>query len=216
MPSSKKDGMVIIRPYRFENIYKKGFAMQVIVTGKKVQIREALRQKIVTEVNTIAGKYFSHPLESHVTITKDGRLFRSDVTLHLGEHLFIKSSANDDRVLGAFLSALDKADQRLRRYKDRLRDHHANKAPHEAVPAILSNLAVTPAAADNSNTEQQHATIIAENGFVANELTVSDAAMRLELEDLPVLLFRNSAHGRLNAVYRRPDGHIGWFDPPAA
>jgi hypothetical protein len=44
-------------------------------------------------------------------------------------------------------------------------------------------------------------------------LTVADASMRLELEDLPIFLFNNSANGKLNVVYRRNDGHIGWFDP---
>ena len=37
--------------------------------------------------------------------------------------------------------------------------------------------------------------------------------MRMALADLPVVMFRNSASGRLNVVYRRGDGNIGWIDP---
>jgi ribosomal subunit interface protein len=188
--------------------------MQVIVTGKQVQIRETLRQRIAEEVQQVVGKYFSRPLESHVTLAKDGRLFRSDLTLHLGPHLFIKSSANDDRVLGAFTLALEKADSRLRRYKGRLNDHHANKAPHDEVPEILSqltkNLGESGAA---TNDAANHAAIVAEPNDPLATLTVADASMRLELEDLPIFLFNNSANGKLNVVYRRNDGHIGWFDP---
>ena len=44
-------------------------------------------------------------------------------------------------------------------------------------------------------------------------LTVSEAVMRMDLADAPVLLFRNRSHGELNLVYRRIDGNIGWIDP---
>jgi hypothetical protein len=47
-------------------------------------------------------------------------------------------------------------------------------------------------------------------------LTVGEAAMRLDLGQLSVLLFRSRSHGELNLVYRRADGHIGWIDPELA
>ena len=37
--------------------------------------------------------------------------------------------------------------------------------------------------------------------------------MRMDLADLPVVMFRNTASGRLNMVYHRGDGNIGWIDP---
>ena len=46
-------------------------------------------------------------------------------------------------------------------------------------------------------------------------LAVSEAVMELDMTGTPVLVFRHAGHGRLNLVYRRPDGHIGWIDPPA-
>jgi hypothetical protein len=39
--------------------------------------------------------------------------------------------------------------------------------------------------------------------------------MRLDLGELPVLMFRNRSHDRLNVVYRRSDGTVGWIDPQA-
>ena len=44
-------------------------------------------------------------------------------------------------------------------------------------------------------------------------LTVSEAVMRMDLGNLPALMFRNSAHGGLNMIYQRSDGNIGWIDP---
>jgi hypothetical protein len=46
-------------------------------------------------------------------------------------------------------------------------------------------------------------------------LSVSEAVMELDLTGAAVVVFRHAGHGRINLVYRRPDGHIGWIDPPA-
>jgi uncharacterized circularly permuted ATP-grasp superfamily protein len=37
--------------------------------------------------------------------------------------------------------------------------------------------------------------------------------MELDVTGAPVLIFRHAGHGRVNLVYRRVDGHIGWIDP---
>jgi hypothetical protein len=55
--------------------------------------------------------------------------------------------------------------------------------------------------------------IVAEMPLDIPKLTVSEAAMRLDLGELPALMFRNRAHDRINMIYRRPDGTIGWVDP---
>jgi len=57
--------------------------------------------------------------------------------------------------------------------------------------------------------------IVAEMTTPVETLSVSEAVMRLDLGDLPALMFRNRAHGGYNMIYRRADGHIGWIDPDA-
>jgi len=58
--------------------------------------------------------------------------------------------------------------------------------------------------------------IIAETPTEISRLTVSEAVMRLDLGQQPVMMFRNRASGQLNVVYRRPDGHVGLIDTAAA
>jgi hypothetical protein len=55
--------------------------------------------------------------------------------------------------------------------------------------------------------------VVAEMSTELPSLTVGEAAMRMDLADATVLLFRNRSHGELNLVYRRADGNIGWIDP---
>jgi hypothetical protein len=55
--------------------------------------------------------------------------------------------------------------------------------------------------------------IIAETMTALRRLSVSEAVMELDLTGCPVVVFRHAGHGRVNLVYRRSDGHIGWIDP---
>ena len=55
--------------------------------------------------------------------------------------------------------------------------------------------------------------IIAESTTALKRLSVSDAVMELDLTGAAVVVFRHAGHGRVNLVYRRGDGHIGWIDP---
>jgi hypothetical protein len=57
--------------------------------------------------------------------------------------------------------------------------------------------------------------IIAEATTTLKQLSVSEAVLELDLTGAPVVVFRHANHGRVNVVYRRPDGNIGWVDPPA-
>ena len=56
--------------------------------------------------------------------------------------------------------------------------------------------------------------IIAEATTTLKRLSVSEAVLELDLTGAPVVVFRHASHGRVNLVYRRPDGNVGWIDPP--
>ena len=43
--------------------------------------------------------------------------------------------------------------------------------------------------------------------------SVSGAVMHMDLTGVSALMFKNSAHGGLNMVYRRDEGKLGWVDP---
>ena len=112
----------------------------------------------------------------------------------------------------------DRLSKRLRRHKRRLREHHGRE-PAETLPAqqyILSGAfgddGDDEAGPSDGNGEAQPV-VVAEMATEINSLTVSEAVMRMDLAELPALMFRNSAHGGLNMIYRRPDGNIGWIDP---
>lgn len=185
--------------------------MQLSVKGKQIDVGDALRQHVHTQLTDIVGKYFNGSLDATVTFSREAHLFRADITVHAGRNIILQSNASANEPYPAFDLASGRIAKRLNRYKDRLRKHHQEAPVEEAVmaPAFVLE-AEDENTADSAN---DNPVVVAEMTTPIETLTVGEAVMRLDLGDLPALMFRSRAHGGYNMIYRRPDGHIGWIDP---
>jgi hypothetical protein len=106
-------------------------------------------------------------------------------------------------------------EKRLRRYKRRLKDRHAARANGAAVDAP-SYVIEAPSHESDEDIAEFNPVIIAESTTVLKQLSVSEAVMELDMTGAPVVVFRHASDGRVNLVYRRPDGNVGWVDPPTS
>lgn len=193
--------------------------MQLTVKGKQLDVGDALRTHVADSLNSVVGKYFNKPIEANVVLTREAHLFKADIQVHVGRGIVLQSASEATEPYPAFDTACDKLSKRLRRYKSRLRNHHGTDAAAEQA-AVPARYQILEAEKDEVHTDGEEAAaekaqpmVIAEMQTSIATLTVSEAVMRMELADSPALLFNNSAHGRLNLVYRRADGNIGWVDP---
>ncbi|MEM9123187.1 MAG: ribosome-associated translation inhibitor RaiA, partial [Pseudomonadota bacterium] len=160
------------------------------------------------------AKYFDRSVDAHVTFTREGHGFRCETSVHLSSGITMQSHAEAGEIYAAFESATERLEKRLRRYKRRLKDHHNRaKEPVSQVAASAYVIQAEAAQAEVSEPEDLTPIIIAETTADVKTLTVGEAVMQMDLQEAPALLFHNVAHGGLNMVYRRPDGHIGWIDP---
>lgn len=187
--------------------------MNVIVKGQHIDVGDALRQHVSESLTHVFGKYFGDAIDVSVTFSRQAHLLRASVSAHVGRGIVAQSHASADQPYAAFDLAAERLGTRLRRHKRRLRDHH--KIPLETRPAEHYVLAADADAEEGSAAESVHGrpTVIAEMKTEIPVLTVSEAVMRLDLEDSGAVMFVNRAHGGLNMVYRRPDGNVGWVDP---
>jgi len=188
--------------------------MQLTVTGKQIDTGDALRGHVEGSLNAILGKYFKTAIEAHVVLSKEAHLSRAEVSLHIGRGIVVNAGAAAAEPYAAFDAAADRIAKRMRRYKRRLRDHHAKTArePSETGERA-TNYVLAPVNEEAGEEAGDAPAVIAEMSTDLPNLTVGEAAMRMDLADAPALLFRNRSHGELNLVYRRPDGNIGWIDP---
>ncbi len=195
--------------------------MQITVSGKQVDLSDALRVRVSDQLDTIAGKYFDHALEANVTFSRARSFFTCDINVHAGRGLTLRGEGEAADANAAFDDAAEHIAKRLRRYRRRVNEHSRDMAnrerPISARQYVLrqEDEAGEAPAADPAS-PHAFATVIAETDTTIGRLTVSEAVMRLDLADQQVMMFHNSATGELNVVYRRTDGHIGWIDPATA
>lgn len=187
--------------------------MQITVTGKQFDVGDSLRNHAAAVTASTVAKYFDKAIEAHVVFFRERHLVCAEFSVHAGRGLTVQCGGESEDPYVACDLGAERLDKRLRRYKRRLRNHHAR--PKENGEAEFATAYVL--AADDRETESgpddDSPLVVAEMRTSIPSITVSEAVMRLDLADLPALLFRNSAHGNLNLVYRRNDGNIGWVDP---
>ncbi len=190
--------------------------MDIQVSGKNIELGDALQSHVTDKLSEGVRKYFDRGAEASVTFAREKREVECDVTAHLASGVFLAAHGRAGDAYGAFEESLEKLEKRIRRYKRRLKDHHANGKP--PLPAQAASFYVLePLKEEDEETDvgDPDPVIVAESQTQLREMTVGAAVMQLDLAEQPAVVFRNAAHGRINVVYRRRDGHIGWVDPAA-
>ena len=199
--------------------------MQIAVNGKQLKVGDSLRGHIENSISQISEKYFGNPIEAAVTMSRDGTRIRADIAVHVGGGIQVHGQGDATDAYLAFDAAADHIGKRLRRFKRRLRDHRrvteagdsnggGELALQQVFAAVADRIDETPDRDDEAAEWQP--VVVAEMKTKIDSLTVEEAVMHLEFGTAPALMFRNSAHGGLNMVYRREDGNIGWIDPAGA
>jgi len=192
--------------------------MTLRISGKSISVGEALRGRIGERTEEVLRKYFDGNFSGHITLSKDGFGFRTDCALHLDSGITLEADSNAPDAYASADQALLMIEKRLRRYKSRLKDRSARKAAAEA--AAFAGLDASSYVLEAPGEGEEEVTgyspvIIAEATTALKRLSVSEAVMELDLTGAPCLVFQHGSSGRVNIIYRRADGNVGWVDPPA-
>ena len=184
------------------------------ISGKNLDIGEALRERVSARVTEALSKYFDGGYSGHVTVEKEGFGFRTECAIHLDSGITLHTEANAADAYASADQAALRIERRLRRYKRRLKGHHAARQNGPIIDAP-SYVIEAPAQDNDDEVTEFNPVIVAESTTALKQLSVSEAVMELDMTGAPVVVFRHAGHGRINLVYRRPDGNVGWVDPPA-
>ncbi len=190
--------------------------MSFRISGKNLDVGDALRQRVRDRIAEAMGKYFDGGYSGHVTLEREGFGFRTECAIHLDSKITLHAEGMAADAYASADQAAMRIEKRLRRYHRRLKDHRPERLDGCDSVDAASYVIAAPEDEGEEAVDGFTPVIIAELTTALRHLSVSDAVTELDMTGAPVVVFRHAAHGGINVVYRRPDGHFGWVDPHAA
>ena len=187
--------------------------MRYQISGKQIDVGEALQTHVKAEMGEVVEKYAQRPTECVVVFSRVAHEFVCEAVIHLSTGLTAQAKGHASEIYAAFESAREKMDKQLRRYKRRIRNHHNTRATPVEFGGGSSYILAASEETEDAEPETLQPVVIAEMETKIPSITVGEAVMQLELAGHRMLVFRNEGHGGVNVVYRRDDGNIGWIDP---
>ncbi|NBR95080.1 MAG: ribosome-associated translation inhibitor RaiA [Proteobacteria bacterium] len=198
--------------------------MQVKITGSNIDLGSSIQQYVNEQLEKAITKFISKIDTAEVYFGKQSQLFFANIIINeaVKKNITIKANGEAGDIYGAFNEALKKAVTQLKRYKNKLHDYHKESIKNLEPKYFSAIKYVLPPFPYNIFEEmEQDATstgatkhqIVSEKNTTIEELSVDDAIMKMDLANLPALVFINSQNKRLNVVYHRKDGQISLVDP---
>lgn len=187
--------------------------MRFQISGRQIDIGEALQTHVKAELGEIVEKYAQRPTDCMVVFSRVAHLFHCECVIHLSTGLNAQAKGQASEIYAAFESCREKMEKQLRRYKRRLRSHHRDRTAPVEFDGGSSYILAASEETEDAELDTLQPVVIAEMETKIPSITVGEAVMQLELAGQRMLVFRNEGHGGVNVVYRRDDGNIGWIDP---
>lgn len=193
--------------------------MVLRVSGKNIDIGAALREHVETRVAALSERYTAGPISGTVIFGPEGPGYRTDCNLRLTSGMSLQAEARAQDVYASFDQAAERVEKRLRRYRRRLKDHHpaqngaAAGETEAGAGGMITRYVIEAPDEEREEAQDFNPVVVAETAERVKSLSVASAVAELDLSGAPVVVFRHAGHGRVNIVYRRGDGNIGWIDP---
>ena len=135
--------------------------MQITVSGKQIELSDALRVRVSNHLENIAQKYFDHALEAQVTFGRARTFFTCDINLHAARGLVLRGEGESTDANTAFDDAAENIAKRLRRYRRRFNEH-ARDLAHRERPQVVRQYILRQEEDRGEEAAPTYATIIAE------------------------------------------------------
>jgi len=204
--------------------------MQIRITGANMDVGGSLTTYVEENLEPAVKKYFENAVDAEVHFSKHKHMFKVMISVNEGVKgggIVVKSNAEAGDVYGCFNEACQKVAKQLRRYKRKIvnfrrqapgikdlePDFKALGAKKYILPPNNYDIFEEMENEEEKEKEEKKLDVVSEKTTNIEKLSVDEAIMKMDLADLPALVFINSENNRINVVYYRKDGNISWIDP---
>jgi len=139
-----------------------GDEMRYQISGKQIDVGEALQTHVKAELGDAVAKYAERPTDAHVIFSKSANEYVCESIVHLSTGLTAQAKAHAHEIYAAFDKCCDKMEKQLRRYKRRLKDHHRDRAQPVEVLGASSYILASERENEDSEPDNLQPVIVAE------------------------------------------------------
>lgn len=193
----------------------------ITVTGRHVHVTDAMKayaEEKIAKLERIGTRI----IDISVTMDIQRVEHRVDIVMRYG-HTLIKSHGLSTDMYASIDMAVDRLQTQLRRYKRRLKEHHAKEHPVIEIPVTVYEMDLVDEQEINSQIEQENEDRQNKNllphRIVRSEtqplkiLTDDEAIMKMELSGALCMVFRAEQTRKLKVIYRLENGNYGVVEP---
>ncbi|MBQ8038026.1 MAG: ribosome-associated translation inhibitor RaiA [Proteobacteria bacterium] len=193
--------------------------MQIDISFRHMDPSETLRDYADEKIRRVIRKHIRDDFDAQITLAVEK--LRHIAKLHLSyKGISIKCEESSEDMYKSIDLALDKLERQIHTYKGKLRA----RKPVDIKPARMLDISVVELPSDDVeeipedveikdipevDVKKEDAKIIKHETIALVEMSIDDAAMKLSLEDLPVLVFVNADTKATNVLYKLEDGKCG-------
>lgn len=200
---------------------EKALGLRISILGRNVYVTDSMKDYAFEKISKIE-RFHNHIMDIHVTMDVQKMEQSVTIMLHL-EHLRVKVSASSTDMYASIDKAIEKLQEKIRRWKSRIQDHHRKsrsvvdmqvnvlKRPFTDIELINESIEIENAA--EAMQEFELPQIIGTDTRPMKMLTTEEAIMKMELSDDNFMLYRGEEDQKLKVIYRRSDGNYGLILP---
>lgn len=186
--------------------------MRLELTGRHVTITPTIRAMVEQQLAHILRMLNDSAVSGQIVLTKEKARVACDATIHARGDKFLHGAGGGRDVEAALGAALAKIDSQAQKLKGKWAGRKRHGVPAPAAVAALSSR--TPRATPSADmTPADHPRVIRARRYAVKPMTIDEAAMQVDADRSPFLVFRDARTDEVAVLFRRPDGNFGLIEP---
>jgi putative sigma-54 modulation protein len=185
--------------------------MRISVVGRNYEVNDAVHRYLEERLSRIR-RHFDRVMDVNVVLATEKYRHRAEININVN-NVNMRGEEETGDMYSSIDLAVDKIDRQLRRYKDKLnrRKHQHRQAPlREAELPTVTHELLEP---DAGEVEEHERKVIRTERHMVKPMSLDEAVMQMDLNNADFYVFTNANTDRINVVYRRLDGNVGWIAP---